>query len=101
MVRDLVSMAAAATEWCHVWPKTAAQVVKCVQAHRCGAGSSRHPAIYPVIFGELIYANIAQSSAISHTVNLLLLRMIVPTLAIISLFLDVDGGRFQRRFCPL
>ena len=32
-----------------------------------------------------------QSSAISHTVNLLLLRMIILTLAIISSFLDVDG----------
>jgi len=29
-VRDLVSMAAAATERCRVWPKTAAQDVKCV-----------------------------------------------------------------------
>ena len=29
MVRDLVSMVAAATERCCVWPKTAAQDVKC------------------------------------------------------------------------
>ena len=32
MVRDLVSMAADATERCRVWPKTAAQGVKCVRA---------------------------------------------------------------------
>jgi len=32
-VRDLVSMAAAATERCSVWPKTAAQDVKCARAH--------------------------------------------------------------------
>ena len=30
MVRDLVSMVAAATERCRVWPKTAAQDVMCV-----------------------------------------------------------------------
>jgi len=59
-VRDLVSMAAAATERCRVWPKTAAQIVKCVRAHCRGAGSVRHPAIFPVIFGELIHANVAR-----------------------------------------
>jgi len=91
MVRDLVSMVAAATEWCRVWPKTAAQDVKCVWAHFRGAGSSRHPAIFPVVFGELIHTNVAQSSALSRTVNLLLLRTIVLTLAIISSFLNVDG----------
>jgi len=91
MVRDLVSMAAAATERCRVWPKTAAQDVKCVQAHCHGAGSGHHPAIFPVVFGELIHANVAQSSAICRTVNLLLLRTIVLTLAIISSFLDVEG----------
>ena len=32
-------MAAAATERCRVWPKTAAQDVKCVRAHCRGAGS--------------------------------------------------------------
>ena len=32
MMRDLVSMAAATTERCRVWPKTAAQDVKCAQA---------------------------------------------------------------------
>jgi len=32
-VRDLVSMAASATQRCRVWPKTAAQDVKCVWAH--------------------------------------------------------------------
>ena len=90
-MRDLVSMAAAAAERCRVWPKTAAQVAKCVRAHCFGAGSSRHPAIFRVVFGELIHANVAQSSAISRTVNLLLLRTIVLTLAIISSFLDVDG----------
>jgi len=42
-----VSMVAAATERCRVWPKTAVQVVKCVRAHCRGAGSSRHPAIFP------------------------------------------------------
>ena len=78
-------MAAAATERCRVWPKTAAQDVTCVRAH------CRHPAIFPVVFGELIHANVARSSAISRTVNLLLLRTIVLTLAIISLFLEVDG----------
>jgi len=56
MVRDLVSMTAAATERCRVWPKTAAQDVKCVQAHCRGAGSSRRPAV----FSELIHANIAR-----------------------------------------
>ena len=86
-----MSMAAAATERCRVWPKTAAQDVKYVSVHCYGAGSSRHPAIFPVVFGELNHANVAQSSAISLTVNLLLLRMIVLTLAIVSLFLDVGG----------
>ena len=86
-MRDLVNMVAAATERCRVWPKTAAQDVKCVQAHCRGAGSSRHP----TIFGELIHANVAQSSAISRTVSLLLLQTIVLTLAVISSFLDVDG----------
>jgi len=60
MVRDLVSTAAAATERCQVWPKTAAQEVKCVQAHCHGAGSSRHPTIFPVIFGEMTHENIAR-----------------------------------------
>jgi len=59
-VRDLVSMTAAATEWCRVWPKTAAQDVKCVRVHCRGAGSSRHPAIFPVVFGELIHAKVAR-----------------------------------------
>ena len=59
-VRDLVSMAAAATKRCRVWPNTAAQDVKCVRAHCRGAGSSRHPAIFPVVFGELIHANVAR-----------------------------------------
>jgi len=99
-----VSMAAAATEqWC-VWPKTAVQDVKCVQAHGHGAGSSHHPSIFPVIFGKLIHANVTQSSAISRTVNLLLLRMIVLTLAIISSFLNVDGrpewGSLSTEFLP-
>ena len=38
---------AAATEWYHVWPKTAAQDVKCVWAHCHGVGSSCNPAIFP------------------------------------------------------
>jgi len=59
-VRDLVSMAAAATERCRVWPKTAAQDVKCVGAHCRGAGSRRHHAIFSVVFGELIHANVAR-----------------------------------------
>jgi len=53
-------MVAAATERCRVWPNTAAQDVKCVRAHCHGAGSSCHPAIFPVTFGELIHANIAR-----------------------------------------
>ena len=60
MVQDLVSVAAAATERCCVRPKTAAQDVKCVQAHCRDAGSSRHPATFPVVFGELIHANVAR-----------------------------------------
>jgi len=60
MVQDLVSMAAAATERCRVWPKTAAQDVKCVLVHYCGAGSSCHPTIFLVVFGELIHANVAR-----------------------------------------
>ena len=76
-MRGLVSMVAAATERCRVWPKTAAQDVKRVLAHCRGAGCSRHPAIFPVIFGELIASHepteIPQSSAISRAVNLLLL----------------------------
>ena len=59
-MRDLVSIVAAATERCHVWPKTAAQDVKCVRVHCRGAGPSRHPAIFLVVFGELIHANIAR-----------------------------------------
>jgi len=86
-------MAAAVTERCRVWPKTASQDVKCVRAHCRGKGSRRHPAIFPVVFGELIASHertsIPQSSAISRTVNLLLLRKI-------SSFLDVDG-RPERR----
>jgi len=53
-------MAAAATELCRVWPKTAAQGVKCGRKHCRGAGSSRHPAIFPVVFGELIHANVSR-----------------------------------------
>jgi len=53
-------MAAAATEWCRVWPKTAAQDVKCAWAHCRGAESSHHPAIFLVVFSELIHANIAR-----------------------------------------
>ena len=59
-VRHLVSTAAVATERCRVWPKTAAQDVKCVRAHCRGAWSSRHPAIFRVVFGELIHANVAR-----------------------------------------
>ena len=99
-MRDLVSMAAAAIERCRVWPKTAAQGVKCVRAHCRGAGSSRHLVISPVVFGEPMVLHkpteIPQSSAISRTVSLLLWRTIVLTLAIISSFLDVDG-RPERR----
>ena len=91
MVQDLVSMAAAATERCRVWPKTAAQDVKCMWAHCHGAGSSRHPAIFPVKIALLEPVEIPQSSAISRTISLPLLRTIVLTLAIISSFLDVDS----------
>jgi len=91
MVRDLVSMVAAATEWCRTWPKTAAQDVKCVRAHCRGAGSSRHPVNFPVKITSHEPTEIPQSSDNSRTVSLLLLRRIVLTLAIISSFLDVDG----------
>ena len=56
-----MSVAAAATEWCRVWLKTAAHDVKCVWAHCRGAGSSHHPAIFLVVFGELIHANVART----------------------------------------
>ena len=59
-----MSMAAAATERCSVWPKTAAQDVKCVLAHCRGAGFSRHPAIFPFVFGEMIHANVARTPCI-------------------------------------
>jgi len=65
-VQDLVSMAAAATERCHVWPKTGPQDVKCVQAHCRGAGSSCNPSIFPVVFGKLIHANIAVIRYLSY-----------------------------------
>jgi len=87
-VRNLVSMAAAATERCRVWPKTATQNVKCVPAPCPGAGSNRHPAIFPVKTASHVPPEILLSSAIFRTVNLLLLRTIVLTIAIISLFLD-------------
>ena len=103
-MRDLVITAAAATERCRVWPKTAAQDVKCVRAHFCGAGSSRHPAIFPVKIASHEPTEIPQSSAISRTVSLLLLRTIVLTLAIISSFLEVDGrperGSLSTEFLP-
>ena len=91
MVRDLESMVAAATKRCHVWPKTAAQDVKCVRAHCCGAGSSRHPAKSSVKIASHEPTEIPQLSAISRTVYLLLLGTTVLTLAIISSFLNVDG----------
>ena len=47
--RDPVIMVAAATERCRVCPKTAAHHVKCVRVHCRGTGSSRHPAIFPVV----------------------------------------------------
>jgi len=104
-VRDLVSMVAAATERCRVWSKNAAQDVKCVRGHCRGAGSSHHPASFPVKIASHEPTEISQSSAIPRTVNLLLLGTIVLTLAIISSFLDVDGrperGRFQRRVYPI
>ena len=84
-------MAAAVTERCRVWPKTAALGVKCVRAHCHGAGFSHHPAIFPLVFGELIHTNVAQSSDLSHTINFLLLRTTGLTFAIISSFLNVDG----------
>jgi hypothetical protein len=52
-------MAAAATEECRVWPKTTAHM-KCVRLHCRGAWSSSHPAIFPVVFGELFHANVAR-----------------------------------------
>ena len=53
-------MVAGATEQCRVWPKTAAQDVMRVWAHCRGAGSSRHPAIFPVVFGEMIHVNVVR-----------------------------------------
>jgi len=53
-------MAAAVTQQCHVWPKTAAQDVTFVWAHCRGAGFSRHPAIFSVVFGILIQAIVAR-----------------------------------------
>jgi hypothetical protein len=53
-------MAAAATERCHVSPKTAAQGLKCVQALCRGAGSIHHPTIFAVVFHKLIHANVAR-----------------------------------------
>jgi len=73
MVQDLVSMAATETERCRVWPKNAAQDVKCVRVHCRGVRSSRHPAIFLVKIALHEPMEIPQSSAISHTVNLLLL----------------------------
>ena len=55
-----MSMVAAATERCCVRPKTAARDVKCMRAHCRGARSSRHPDIFPVVFGELNHANVAR-----------------------------------------
>jgi len=54
-------MAAAATERCCVWPKTAEQDVKCVRAHCRDAGSSRFLAIFQVVFSELIHAKVARA----------------------------------------
>jgi len=76
MVRDLVSMAAAATEKCLVWSKTAAQDVKCVQAHCCGAGFSRHPAIFPV-FSAKLFTQMSQDLHVEFLVNCLLIRSIL------------------------
>ena len=76
-MRDLVSMAAAATERSRVWPKTAAQDVKCVRVHCRDAGSSLHPANFLVKIASHEPTEIPQSSAISHTVNLPLLRTTV------------------------
>jgi len=59
-VRDLVSMAAAATERRRVYRKTAAQDVKCVQSHCRCAGSSRHPTIFPTVFSERIHAHVSK-----------------------------------------
>ena len=84
-------MAAAATERCRVFPKTAAQNVTCVQAHCRDAGSTRFMCRSSVKIASHEPTEIPQSSAVSRTVSLLLLRTIVLTLAIISPFLDVDG----------
>ena len=62
-------MAAAATERCRVWPKTAAQDVKCVRSHCRAAGSSRHPAIFPVVFGGLTQTS--QDLQVEFLVNFL------------------------------
>ena len=83
-MRDLGSMAAAAIEQCRVWPKTAAQGVKCVRVHCHGAGSSRHPTIFPVVFGELIHTT-SQDLQVEFLVNCLTVesvRMVYDTLRI-------------------
>ena len=97
-MRDRVSMAAAATERCGVWPKTAAHDVKCVQAHCRGAGSSRHPAIFRLKLHRMSPRRSHNHPLSLVLVNLLLLRTIVLTLAIISSFLDVDGRPERRSF---
>ena len=97
-------MAAAATERCRVFPKTAAQNVTCVQAHCRDAGSTRFMCRSSVKIASHEPTEILQISAISRALILLLLRMIVLTLAIISSFLDVDGrpekGSFSKEVLP-
>jgi len=104
-----VSMAAAGTERYRVWPKTAAQDVKCVRAYCRGAGSSRHPAIFPVVFGEVIHAK-SQDLQVEFLVNFLTVGSVLvvyDTLRIkknasFSMLTVVpSGGRFKRRFYPL
>jgi len=69
-------MAAAATERCRVWQKTAAQDVKCVRVHCHGAGSMRHPAIFLVVLSELIHANVARPQ-VEFLVNCLPIRSVL------------------------
>ena len=71
-----MSVAADATERCRVWPKTAAQDMKCVRAHCCGGGSSRHHAIFPVFLAKS-YMQTLQDLHVEFPVNCLPLRSVL------------------------
>ena len=90
-MRDLVSMVAAATERCCFWPKTAVQDVKCVRAHCRGAGSSCHPDIFTVVFGELIHANVARPQV----------EFLVNCLPVGSVLVVYDTLRIKKNACNM